>query len=468
MLYKYHSRSKTFNFVSESIDPGMNVFSVVVGKNGTGKSRLFKAIIHNILGEPYNQNYKASVYGRHDLSLRIDKNRLGMSNEPARVIAVSTSPFDKFPLPQKQGNNLYLPVHYSYLGLRGVGGFSLGESYMANVITSLMSSVIEDPNKYFAIADVLNYLGYTSRFDMTFRMTPSRNRLDLILSSPHPENKFEEFIHSFSNRNIDKTFFFDRNGKLDLTKVHRILGCLDEYQHLFKKNLRVSLSDKGIVIGKGETLFDNQQTSFDEDILLLMKAGIIRLRDVSLEKYESGQSVRFSEASSGEQAVVMSILGIASRIEHNSIIFIDEPEVCLHPEWQEKYISLLMTTFARYNGCHFIIATHSPQIVSNLRIRNCFVTSMDDGIAIPASELTSRSIDFQLANTFRSPGYKNEYLSREILTLLTKFSMGESVTRQEKLLADELLDLEDTLKDTDPVKRLMGMLRDVLEVQPNA
>ncbi|MEZ8409562.1 AAA family ATPase [Vibrio splendidus] len=385
--------------------------------------------------------------------------RLLLDFFPRKIIAVSTSPFDKFPIPKKTKHD-YLPLNYSYMGLRGLAGAELGESYMANVIASLMTSVSEQPHKYDSISEILHYLGYTDRFDMIFSMQLTKSRLAKIISDPFPERVLEEYLTSFSNKIFDRSYFYSEFNTLDLDKVHELVRCLINYEDILRAKFRMSLSNQGILVEH----FGFLSEQLNSDILFLIKAGIIRLKQVHLEKLDTGKLVRFSEASSGEQSVVMSILGIASRIENNSMIFIDEPEICLHPEWQEKYISLLISTFSIYEGCHFLIATHSPQIVSNLENCNCFVTSMDDGFAVKGSEVANKSIDFQLATTFKSPGHKNEYLSREILTLLTKFGQGKTITRPEIELAHEILGLHDTLNGDDPVKRLIGMLEDVLSV----
>ncbi len=108
-----------------------------------------------------------------------------------------------------------------------------------------------------------------------------------------------------------------------------------------------------------------------------MKCGVVNFQDVTLRKLATNAPFSIAEASSGEQAVVISILGIASQIEDNCIVCIDEPEICLHPEWQERYIKLLHSIFSMYSGCQFIIATHSPQIVSNLEPENSFPKSSE-------------------------------------------------------------------------------------------
>ena len=81
-------------------------------------------------------------------------------------------------------------------------------------------------------------------------------------------------------------------------------------------------------------------------------------------------------ASSGEQCLLVMLLGIAGHITDGSIILIDEPEISLHPRWQEEFIIMLTKAFLTYSGCQFIIATHSPQIISNLPNKGCYITSL--------------------------------------------------------------------------------------------
>src|SRR5690606_31118696 len=72
------------------------------------------------------------------------------------------------------------------------------------------------------------------------------------------------------------------------------------------------------------------------------------------------------DTSSGEYHLLISLLGIFARIKPNSLILIDEPETSLHPNWQMRYIDELKKIFKKYSDCHFILASHSHFIVSDL------------------------------------------------------------------------------------------------------
>ena len=199
------------------------------------------------------------------------------------------------------------------------------------------------------------------------------------------------------------------------------------------------------------------EVSLDET-LELTRAGLVKLSTFTLRKKGDGARFNVNDASSGEQAVVMGLLGIGSQIRDGALILIDEPEVCLHPEWQEKYIHLLFKTFSQYRGCHFIIATHSPQIVAELPNGNCFVLTMEDRQVHRATEFSGRSVDFQLASLFNAPGQKNEYLLRMALGVFADISKGRELSTESLEVLDVFKRVHDQLKNDDPVKELISVI----------
>jgi energy-coupling factor transporter ATP-binding protein EcfA2 len=69
--------------------------------------------------------------------------------------------------------------------------------------------------------------------------------------------------------------------------------------------------------------------------------------------------------SSGQQQVVYRLGYLLQNINifAGGIVFIDEPELSLHPLWQERYLKFLQELFGI--NIQFIIATHSPYIVKS-------------------------------------------------------------------------------------------------------
>lgn len=152
--------------------------------------------------------------------------------------------------------------------------------------------------------------------------------------------------------------------------------------------------------------------------------------------------------------MLLIILGVLSSIENNSLICIDEPEISLHPEWQLEFIKLLQDVFSSFVGCHFLIATHSPQIVSGLRDRNGYVLSLEDKELLQHDSFM-KSADFQLAEVFQSPGFKNEYLIRTLLVIISRISKGEELTSSDIRNLALANSLKDHLDERDPVTYLI-------------
>ncbi|HFE3980002.1 TPA: AAA family ATPase, partial [Klebsiella pneumoniae] len=156
-----------------------------------------------------------------------------------------------------------------------------------------------------------------------------------------------------------------------------------------------------------------------EWLIYLMSKGGVKVKNLMLTGKNDKASFSFNQASSGQQCIMTMMIGIAGAIEDNSLICIDEPEISLHPQWQLDFIKLLQETFSHYYGCHFLIATHSPQIVSGLETNNAYICSLERNELHDAITTSKKSADYQLAEIFKSPGFKNEYLLRVLLSFLT-------------------------------------------------
>ncbi|HDT5608655.1 AAA family ATPase [Klebsiella pneumoniae] len=193
------------------------------------------------------------------------------------------------------------------------------------------------------------------------------------------------------------------------------------------------------------------------EMLYLMELNLLSIRDIYLYK-KSGDEVILYEASSGEQCLLINTFGIANSIADNALILIDEPEVSLHPEWQEVYIELLMDVFSHKKGCHFIIATHSPQIISNLKKDNCFITTLENGKTYHAKDFINKSADFQLATLMETPGHENEYLKRLAVNILSKISANEELSDQDINDVLWLKDISKNLEPNDTVMFLIGLI----------
>lgn len=70
--------------------------------------------------------------------------------------------------------------------------------------------------------------------------------------------------------------------------------------------------------------------------------------------------------SSGEQHEIVLTYELLFRAPEGSLIFIDEPELSLHVTWQRKFLEDI-AKISKLADLHFLVATHSPQIIHNRR-----------------------------------------------------------------------------------------------------
>ena len=442
---------RNIDFVTENFESDkQNKFTIVVGKNGTGKSRFLRAIIENFVdikdADIQRSATIRSPWQRPEL-------HISSNPTPSQIIAVSTSPFDRFPIQDRLSVHRNVEEHenYQYLGLRGLGSNNLSLSFMSRTLWALIKAVSSDNTRGQTIQTVLGYLGYSGFIEARFVCALSRNRLEEILTASNPLDDLSRF------RSINSDRFISNLRRMEPSEARE---CLESISYWYisrsKPRLDIRIDASGVVDveGLGE---------FNESLLPLFKLGFFQLRDVGLKKQNHDHLIRINDASSGEQCVVMALLGIASHIQDGALVCIDEPEICLHPEWQERYIELLMTTFGQFYGCHFVIATHSPQIIAQLKDENCFVLDLESGITTVASNFNGRSIDFQLARVFKAPGFKNEYLSRVIFDALRVIGSGEQLSADKATEVRTLLPLKSVLNEDDPVKALMEILEKSLD-----
>jgi len=437
---------------SNSLNRHSNVFTLIVGKNGTGKSRMLAKIATDFIGR--TKSFSPNKFFESELFV---DGQAFYSKEPSKLIAVSTSPFDRFPLLRSDKKNQI--AQYSYLGIRELMTRNFGLAYMSKIIGALIEVILQKHSQLREITRVLEYLGYAD--DIKIRMESRITQKFIDETIKYGETHFED-INKFSRpayMGFNRFFFLNNDGSVSKKKVAQLVKVLSRLRDLplhEMRNINIEIDGSGI---HSSSLLPG----YMEDFIYLLKCGLVRLRNVTLKKLNSHTLFSITEASSGEQSIVLSILGIASQIENNSIICIDEPEICLHPEWQEKYIKILTSTFSMFSGCHFIIATHSPQIVSNLESMNSYILSLETDRTTDAREYVGQSSDFQLANVFKSPGFKNEYLSRIALNIFAKVSKNKSFDGED-IEKYRLLKIQsEFLSQDDPVYQLYRAIKEMYQ-----
>jgi len=435
-------QGKTLLFYNKDVLPDQNVFTAIVGRNGTGKSRLLRSIVERNL--KFYTDYITHGAGSTDL--------------PSNVIAVSLSPFDRFPIGGGMGFPKGDPLvdeskdFYFYQGLRGLYTSNYSLSYMTRIVGALIRALSTEAGRLGTVLNVLEYLGFNKSIRVNFACGMTRLTLQRIADN----DSFDDYLSGNRRPGHElKRLMFRLEGLPE--KTAEVIEAIKYYLGKFNgESLELPITEAGALRSlAGEPI--------NELFATLLDYGILKLRGVYLHKKGLNKEFKISDASSGEQGVVLTMLGIAARIKDGSLICIDEPEICLHPEWQERYIELLLSTFRNFKSCHFLITTHSPQIVSRLGSENCFVLDLNANSLLNASDLNRRSIDFQLATVFNAPGHKNEYLMRELLAIVSKITSRVQLGSGDFEALSKAKRLKPNMDPTDPVLDLVLLLEEALD-----
>lgn len=88
-----------------------------------------------------------------------------------------------------------------------------------------------------------------------------------------------------------------------------------------------------------------------------------------------GEKFGINGLSSGEKQLFLRTLSIKMLEPKNSIILIDEPELSLHPKWQQKIVEVYKKIG---ENNQVIIATHSPHILGSVPNENIFILSKNE------------------------------------------------------------------------------------------
>ena len=89
-----------------------------------------------------------------------------------------------------------------------------------------------------------------------------------------------------------------------------------------------------------------------------------RQRKVYFQK--NGSEFLLDDLSSGEKSLLARVVYLYIKDIKNKVILIDEPELSLHPTWQDKILKLY-ENYAIQNNCQIIIATHSPLVLGSAK-----------------------------------------------------------------------------------------------------
>ncbi|MDC0834706.1 AAA family ATPase [Geitlerinema sp. CS-897] len=123
----------------------------------------------------------------------------------------------------------------------------------------------------------------------------------------------------------------------------------------------------------------------------------VRRSPLRMTVNKNNEELEINQLSDGEKCLIAMVGDIARRLaiansnlanplEGTGVVLIDEIELHLHPQWQKDVIPSLRRTFP---NCQFIVTTHSPQVVSQVKPENVYILEKQaDNIVVSHPELS--------------------------------------------------------------------------------
>jgi len=423
-----------------------NFFTVVIGNNGTGKSRFLKGIV--------NSYRKKNTKHKHS-SIQDEL------HNPNKVIAITTSLSDKFPPDfsfSRQAKPHTIKEKYCYLGPKGRVGGSSNRALMDKAISYLMSNAGEKSN-FHQYNEIFNYLQYEPVLKLVYKL-----RIPAELKNS---------IESISGKMLKDFISFqsDKRGGIRQGIYSRFLELpdsyweelADAYRYAFEEqsfnrsnefSFLINFSEENMT--RSEYVISSQEVSRYQIFDDLRKLDLMRSMQVKLYKKHGGE-FDYTDASSGEASILSTLIGLVPNLEDDSLILIDEPEISLHPSWQYRYIELVDRLLASVKGCHVIIATHSHFLISDLPNGRSsvvhFKTSKGNHIDVDYYEDNTNGMSAEdvLLNIFDMPSTRNYYLNSIVTELLELLAEGKKGTQRYKALSKKISQVKSNLKPIDPL-----------------
>ncbi|MHA7109853.1 AAA family ATPase [Sunxiuqinia elliptica] len=457
-LYNIEIEEKAFftdkiNLVKDRNSSSDNYFSLIIGNNGTGKSRVLSSIARFFVKE-FKEIQQQPLFTPN----------FNFNRYPEKVIAITNSISDKFPVdksfrPSSRDieNIFHRDFKYNYLGTRNrINSFS-NKALMNRALDILFENYSElDISRIYR--HVFNYLDYEPIIKLDFRVS---TQLQKISNGDLTPRLLFDYLYEQSNNNRFRRFPNERIDQIINNKADALCDFINSNRYRDNEIL-INFSEKNI------SRISNDRSMYYENVETYNILGILRKLDIvkglEIKVYKKGGlEFNFNEASSGEANILSTLIALIPLIQDNSLILIDEPEISLHPLWQSQYINLLNKIFSNFYGCHIIIASHSHFLVTDLPPENSSVITLKNRKGKIISELIEESTfgwsaEDILLNVFGLPTTRNFYLSQiisEALELLADSNRSQSRLNSLKGTISEYYPL---LKDNDPLKKVASLI----------
>jgi predicted ATP-dependent endonuclease of OLD family len=383
---------------------------------------------------------------------RIDFEKL---NFPGKLIVSSILQTDRFLF-----KNSHPDDFYQYLGARSTSSTSSTKSSSRKTIKYLFNASASNSQFKDNLKELLSFLEFEESLKINYNTKINKLFFSGTLDERNFRRYYEEWWYEdfiYSKRKKENPLWSVPYYNNNLKENNQLLSDIVEFLNVISNKLTHKARSTSKIISID--LFDNELTDNEFEIIRhLEQLDIINLEGIKINKNNSVLSL--NDVSSGEFHLIISMIGIFSKIKQNSLILIDEPEISLHPNWQMQYITFAKKVFSKYASCHFIITSHSHFIVSDLEGDSSSVTSLtrnEKTNLIDASLLHADTFGWSaeevLYSIFNVRSSRNHFLEHDLTKLVFLINSNSNHYTEIKVVLDKLSSV--SYSDADPINILI-------------
>ena len=252
------------------------------------------------------------------------------------------------------------------------------------VLKSLMNSeglteIEKEMQKEIEYTDCLRNIKFYN-YDYRHNKTENRNYNSKIISKSFEKLKiFPKLIYVPTEINFEEI----KKAQTNLKKEYNFINIVDSYEikdipsYIATRISKVANEEENLTMGQVRKKVFEEINGIFEILELDVKLSEISKDENSMPIFtdSSGKKFGINELSSGEKQLFLRTLAIKMLEPENSIIMIDEPELSLHPKWQQKIVDVYRK-IGRNN--QIILATHSPHILGSVEKENIILLEKNE------------------------------------------------------------------------------------------
>jgi ABC-type lipoprotein export system ATPase subunit len=415
-------------------DFNSNKIDIITGANGSGKTILLNSILQFFMEKPKTNTFFPSViYTINNTNYRDPEEA-----KPLKLVAQTFSPFSRFPSPKPTQKSIL--ESYTTESLKEIdeyicagihrGTRSIGPNLSKAILESSIFRFSQSSEYAEALAHALSILKFSSR--LSFKYSSKKILSDIFIARDRATAILKLIEEATNSAPIGAKPRSPLGIEASLSDHVALAGLIESAMEQLERTT-VDYRQFELSID-----FNNRRLldfSTLQSLALLRRLGLLKIVNcfIGAEQHPSSD---ISYSSSGQQQILCSLLSLVSSLSDGAVVLIDEPELSLHPTWQQLYFDILLASITPFKNCHVIVATHSPLIVQRAQNSDAGVIRMgtnDRGVDLKDERA---SVEDALLDIFETPITDSVEMASKIFDAVTQ---AEGGSKSERNLALEKL-----------------------------